>query len=100
MLNTSKSQGLIVNYGNLNTKITTIKTLHLLSKRLNIRFHSIFDTMRNPNQRDQGIEWVNSQIEKGTLCPLISKVFSLEKIVEAHKYIASGVQIGKTIVIT
>ena len=100
LLNTTKAQGLIVNYGNLNTSSSDVKTLPLLSKRLNIRFHSIFDTMRFDKQRIEGIKWVNSKMENGNLKPIISKVFDLDNIVEAHKYLAEGNQLGKTVVVT
>ena len=100
LVNTAKAQGLIVNYGNLNPNSSDIRTLPLLSKRLNIRFHSIFDTMRFDNQRNEGINWVNTKMEEGVLKPIISKVFNLDDIVEAHKYLAEGNQIGKTVVVT
>jgi len=100
LVNTAKAQGLIVNYGNLNQNSSDIRTLPLLSKRLNIRFHSIFDTMRFDNQRNEGINWVNTKMEEGVLKPIISKVFNLDDIVEAHKYLAEGNQIGKTVVVT
>ena len=65
-----------------------------------MRFHSIFDTMRFQNQRVEGIEWINKKMEEGILKPIISKVFKLENIVEAHKYLAEGNQLGKTVVVT
>ena len=39
-------------------------------------------------------------MEEGILKPIISKVFKLENIVEAHKYLAEGNQLGKTVVVT
>jgi NADPH:quinone reductase-like Zn-dependent oxidoreductase len=100
LVNAAKARGLIVNYGNLNNNASNIKTLPLLAKRIHIRFHSVFDTMRFQNQREEGIEWINKKMEEGTLKPIISKVFNLEDIVEAHKYLAEGNQLGKTIVVT
>ena len=100
LVNAAKARGLIVNYGNLNNNASNIKTLPLLAKRIHIRFHSIFDTMRFQNQREEGIEWINKKMEEGILKPIISKVFNLENIVEAHKYLAEGNQLGKTVVVT
>ena len=100
LLNTAKPQALIINYGNLNLNFSKMKTSPLLSKRLNIRFHSIFDTMRFQNQREEGIEWINKKMEEGILKPIISKVFNLENIVEAHKYLKEASHVGKVIVIT
>ena len=100
LLNTAKPQALIINYGNLNLNFSKMKTSPLLSKRLNIRFHSVFDTMRFQNQREEGIEWINKKMEEGILKPIISKVFKLENIVEAHKYLEEASHVGKVIVIT
>lgn len=100
LVNTVKARGLIVNYGNLNLNYSKIFTLPLLGKRIQIRFHSIFDTMRFKNEREVGVKWVNTQMENKVLKPIISKVFNLDNIVDAHKYIGEGNQLGKTVVIT
>ncbi|PPR44688.1 MAG: Quinone oxidoreductase 1 [Alphaproteobacteria bacterium MarineAlpha5_Bin7] len=100
LVNTVKARGLIVNYGNLNLDYSKIYTLPLLGKRIHLRFHSIFDTMRFKDQRKEGVDWVNDQMNKGNLKPIISKTFDLDEIVEAHKYIGEGNQLGKTVVIT
>ncbi len=100
LVNTVKARGLIVNYGNLNLDYSKIYTLPLLGKRIHLRFHSIFDTMRFEDQRKEGVNWVNDQMNKGNLKPIISKTFDLNEIVEAHKYIGEGNQLGKTVVTT
>ena len=91
---------MIVNYGNLNLDYSKIYTLPLLGKRIHLRFHSIFDTMRFADQRKEGVDWINDQMNKGNLKPIISKVFDLNNIVDAHKYLGEGNQLGKTVVST
>ena len=100
LLNTAKPQALIINYGNLNLNSSNIKTSLLLSKRLQIRYHSIFDTMRFNNQREEGINWINDKIKKSILKPIISKIFHLDDIVDAHKYLAEACHVGKVVVTT
>ena len=100
LVNTVKARGLIVNYGNLNLDYSKIYTLPLLGKRIHLRFHSIFDTMRFADQRKEGVDWINDQMNKGNLKPIISKVFDLNNIVDAHKYLGEGNQLGKTVVTT
>lgn len=100
LINTVKARGLIVNYGNLNLKSSPVHTLPLLAKRIHIRFHSIFDTMRFKDQRIEGVNWINEQMDKKNLNPIISKTFNLDQIVDAHKYLAEGNQLGKTVVVT
>ena len=55
-----------------------IKTLPLLSKRIHIRFHSIFDTMRFEKQREEGINWINDKISNNP-CIILSLVSLEEK---------------------
>ena len=100
LVNTVKARGLIVNYGNLDLDFSKIYTLPLLSKRIHIKFHSIFDTMRFEKQRIEGVDWINSHMQDKKLKPIISKVFNLDQIVDAHKYIGEGNQLGKTVVTT
>ncbi|PPR47143.1 MAG: Quinone oxidoreductase 1 [Alphaproteobacteria bacterium MarineAlpha5_Bin9] len=100
LINTVKPRGLIVNYGNLNLNSCPVHTLPLLAKRIEIRFHSIFDTMRFEDQRIKGVNWINDQMEKKNLRPIISKTFTLNNVVDSHKYLAEGNQLGKTVVTT
>ena len=74
LVNTVKARGLIVNYGNLNLDYSKIYTLPLLGKRIHLRFHSIFDTMRFADQRKEGVDWINDQMNKGKLKPIISDI--------------------------
>ena len=56
--------------------------------------------MRIEKQRIEGVDWINSHMQDKKLKPIISKVFNLDQIVDAHKYIGEGNQLGKTIVTT
>ena len=46
------------------------------------------------------LHWINEQMDKKNLNPIISKTFNLDQIVDAHKYLAEGNQLGKTVVVT
>ena len=56
--------------------------------------------MRFDEQRIEGVNWINDKMDKKILKPIISKTFNLDQIVDAHKYLAEGNQLGKTVVIT
>ncbi len=99
LINCVKPRGIIVNYGNLNLNHAEVFTLPLLSKRILIKFHSIFDTTRNNIERRKGVSWINNKLEAGVLKPIIAKIFKLDEIVEAHRYLDKGGHLGKTIVI-
>ena len=56
--------------------------------------------MRFDEQRIVGVNWINDKMDNKILKPIISKTFNLDQIVDAHKYLAEGNQLGKTVVIT
>jgi NADPH:quinone reductase-like Zn-dependent oxidoreductase len=56
--------------------------------------------MRFNNQREEGINWINDKIKKSILKPIISKIFHLDDIVDAHKYLAEACHVGKVVVTT
>ena len=56
--------------------------------------------MRFQNQREEGINWINDKIKKRVLKPIISKIFHLEDIVDAHKYLAEAIHFGKVVFTT
>ena len=58
------------------------------------------DTMRIDDQRIEGVNWINDKMDKKLLKPIISKIFNLDQIVDSHKYLAEGNQLGKTVVVT
>jgi NADPH:quinone reductase-like Zn-dependent oxidoreductase len=49
---------------------------------------------------ERATTFINSNIERGLLNPIVDRVFKLDDIVAAHRYVESGVQIGKIVVTT
>jgi NADPH:quinone reductase len=54
--------------------------------------------MKDPERSGRAKRWVFDQLSTGTLQPVIARVFPLNKIVEAHRYMESNEQIGKIVV--
>ena len=90
----------IVSYGNLRTEPIDIPILPMLAKRLNLKFHSVFDTVRLPEKRAACIAFVQDQVAYGALTPIVDRTFPLEQIVDAHRYMESNTQRGKIVVTT
>lgn len=89
----------IVEYGNLSTDDAQFAALFPLLKRLNVKWHSLFDTARRPEELARGVKYVFDRLESGALVPVIDKVFpSLDAIADAHRYMESNQQIGKIVV--
>jgi NADPH:quinone reductase-like Zn-dependent oxidoreductase len=92
--------GIIVNYGNLSSENVNFYVLSMLAKRLTIKSHSVFDTMRDPEARERGKRYVVDGMRSGALRPIVSRTFPLTEIVAAHRYMESNEQIGKIVVVT
>lgn len=89
----------IIEYGNLAPDDAQFAALFPLLKRLNVKWHSLFDTARRPEELARGVAYVFDRLESGALVPVIDKVFpSLDSIVEAHRHMESNSQIGKIVV--
>ena len=92
--------GTIVSYGNLRTETIDIPILPMLAKRLDLKFHSVFDTVRLPQKRAACIAFVRHKVASGALQPIVDRTFPLEQIADAHRYMESNIQKGKIVVTT
>ncbi|MEC9454719.1 MAG: zinc-dependent alcohol dehydrogenase family protein [Pseudomonadota bacterium] len=98
LVDSAQPCGTIVNYGNLRTEPINVPILPMLVKRLDIKFHSLFDTMRLSQERGRGIKYVMNNVASGALRVIVDKTFTLEEIVDAHRYMESNAQMGKIVV--
>jgi len=88
-------------YGFLSMDITTtpFPLIPALSKGLKLQGYTVFELTQNPEKRERGIHYVYNGLKSGILKPAIdTHIFSLDNIVEAHRYIESNQQNGKIIV--
>ena len=94
----AQSCATIVNYGNLRTESINVPILPMLLKRLDIKFHSLFDTMRLPEERERGMKFVLDNVASGALKVIVDKIFPLDQIVDAHRYMETNAQRGKIVI--
>lgn len=99
LVNAAMPGAIIVNYGNLHPEPVNLPILPMLAKRLNIKFHSLFDTMRDAAARERGKKYVHDNVASGALKVIIDRTFPLDEIVEAHRYMESNQQRGKIVVV-
>lgn len=88
----------LVLYGALATTPTEIPLLPLISKLPTITSSVIMTTSCDPKKLKVAIDFVNEGLSEGSLKPVIAKTFTLDQIVEAHKYLESNQQFGKIVV--
>jgi hypothetical protein len=85
-------------YGALSDQATAVPPLALIAKILTIKGHNIWATSGNPERQKAAVDFVINGLEKGTLKPIIDRVFPFDQIVNAHRYLEAGEQIGKIVV--
>lgn len=94
--------GLMVLYGNLSGQAadTPFPFYAAIGKGFAIRGYLVFELIRDKARLDQAVRFIARGVAEGLLNPLISKSFSLDEIVVAHRYLESNQQIGKIVVTT
>ena len=91
-------QGILYLYGALSDQATTVPPLALIGKILTIKGYNIWITSGNPERQKAAVDFVINGLEKGTLKPIIDRVFPFDKIVDAHRYLEASGQVGKIVV--
>jgi NADPH:quinone reductase-like Zn-dependent oxidoreductase len=91
-------QGILYLYGALSDQATTVPPLALIGKILTIKGYNIWITSGNPERQKAAVDFVINGLEKGTLKPIIDRVFPFDKIVDAHHYLEASGQVGKIVV--
>lgn len=51
-----------------------------------------------PTAASTRLRWLKSQIETGEFKPVIDRVYPLDKIVEAYRYVETGQKIGNVVI--
>lgn len=90
--------GTVIVYGALSTEATTLPVLEVIGKSLTIRGYKVFDLTTDLERRKVAVAWVLDGVARKVLRPVIDATFPLEDIVEAHRRLESGAQVGKIVV--
>lgn len=88
----------IVEYGQLSRDPAPFPLLAVLRKHLTIRGYTLWEITLDPARRALAVDFITGHLARGTLRPAIDRVFALDDIVEAHRYIESGRQTGKIVI--
>jgi NADPH:quinone reductase len=90
--------GTIFLYGILSLQPTPFPLFKALSNGLTLRGYTLFEITRDAERLVRGVAFVERGLAEGALKPKIAKVFPLDQIVEAHRYMESNEQIGKIVI--
>lgn len=89
----------IVSYGVLSMEDTPLPLFPMMVRGLNFTgFHVVYHLLKNPDRFAQTKKHILSRLEDGTYAPKISRVFSLDEVIEAYAFMESGAQEGKIVV--
>jgi NADPH:quinone reductase-like Zn-dependent oxidoreductase len=90
--------GILVETGGLSPEPTPFPLFQVLKKWLTLRGYLVHETIGNPARREAAKAFILDGLATGSLRPVIAKVFPFERIVEAHRFLEAGEQIGKVVV--
>jgi NADPH2:quinone reductase len=85
-------------YGLLSMQPTPFPLMTALQKGLSIRGFTLFEIVSVPERMGRAREYIFDGLKSGALWPVIDRIFPLEGIVEAHRYMESNRQNGKIVV--
>ncbi|WFU04624.1 zinc-dependent alcohol dehydrogenase family protein (plasmid) [Rhizobium sp. CB3171] len=91
-------QGIYFAYGLLDQRPTPFPVWSTMSKALTLRGWAFPELFREPEALQKAKEYIFKHLSDGTLRPQIAKVFALDQIDEAHRFMDSNDQIGKIVV--
>jgi NADPH:quinone reductase-like Zn-dependent oxidoreductase len=87
-------------YGVLDSRPTPFPLFPALMKGLTIRGYTLFEIVGDPEKFARGRGYVYDGLKSGLLKPVIDRVFKLDEIADAHRYMESNRQMGKIVVTT
>ena len=85
-------------YGLLSMQPTPFPLMTALQKGLSIRGFTLFEIVSVPERMERARKYIFDGMASGALWPVIDRIFPLEGIVEAHRYMESNRQNGKIVV--
>lgn len=90
--------GILFQYGALSHDPTPFPLFAALQKCLTMRGYVLFEILNDPIRFEKAKKFILDALATGKLKPILDKTFSLDQIVEAHRYMESNKQFGKIIV--
>jgi len=91
---------LVFIYGVLRGMHAQVDIVKMVRKAATVIPYSLFNHMRNTDQRERGVNYVLERQEKGLLVPKVDKVFDFDDAIDAYRYMLQGNQVGKIVVST
>jgi NADPH:quinone reductase-like Zn-dependent oxidoreductase len=94
----TKTGGLLLLYGALEAQQTVVPPFDIFARDLTIRGVALPVLAKNAAKLTELTNFIGSGLKDGALKPTIDRIFPFEDIVEAHRIMERGEQIGKVVV--
>ncbi|MCD7438265.1 zinc-dependent alcohol dehydrogenase family protein [Streptomyces lincolnensis] len=91
--------GTLFVYGALSGAVTPYPGFDLGMPALNMRTYTLHETTRDPRRLRRAEAFVTSGLSSGAFTASVDRVFGLHEIVEAHRYLEAGAQVGKVVAV-
>lgn len=89
----------LIIYGLLDMRPTPFPLFPAFQKSLWMHAYALFECTTDPPTLERGKRYVYEGLKSGALTPILDrKVFTLDQIVDAHRYMESNEQFGKIVV--
>ena len=95
---TMRPEGTIFVYGALSPEPTRFPLFAAIGNNLTFRGYTLFSIVLNRERFEGSKRWIFDQLASGILKPVIARTFTLDQIVDAHRYLESNEQVGKIVV--
>ncbi|NIJ21123.1 NADPH:quinone reductase-like Zn-dependent oxidoreductase [Sphingomonas naasensis] len=89
--------GQIFEYGGLSSEQTPFPLGQALGRQLLMRGYLVHHVTANPGRLARAEDFIRSGVESGMLRPVIDKIFPFDRVVDAHRWLEGGHQIGKIV---
>ncbi|MER9967684.1 zinc-dependent alcohol dehydrogenase family protein [Mesorhizobium sp. M0060] len=90
--------GILIEYGGLSPEPTPFPLFAVLAKTLTLRGYLVDEITSDPAKLEAAKAFIFDGLMSGSLKPVISRTFSFDQIVEAHRFLESNEQFGKIVV--
>ena len=90
----------VIVYGTLAGAVSPVMLPPAMLKGVSIRGYAMNEFISDPDHRRKALTFVYDGLSTGKLEPVIDRVFPLEQVADAYRYLESNVQVGKIVLHT
>ncbi|WP_423369249.1 zinc-dependent alcohol dehydrogenase family protein [Burkholderia sp. LMG 32019] len=98
LLRALATNGTFFQYGALDTRDIPVPVMDLLARHLTLRGYELFEITGDAQRLERAKRFIVDGLAAGALKPLIDRTFAFDDIVQAHRYMEAGAQVGKIVV--